>query len=171
MCRRKGKQKIHSLLPFSRWCPLTPWEVGLQGVKCFFWNTNIIIVNGPPSPPFPQLLLLSTHPMAWNIPLVSVGQLAWLCPLPGSCPLPPCWWGSAGAKPLQGHNTSAATNAQHSPGRAAMGKANSIPGTANTIIIIPADEPWNTKRKLLYQELALAHCYPTVIRMLWTKPS
>lgn len=38
------------------------------------------------SPPFSQLSLLSWCHMVWNIPLVSLGQLSWLCPLPRFCP-------------------------------------------------------------------------------------
>ena len=48
--------------------------------------------------PPPPLLLLSFTVYCWahyhmvkNIPLVSLGQLSWLCPFPTSCPPPGLW--------------------------------------------------------------------------------
>ena len=49
--------------------------------------------NAPHFLLLPLAFILSRRHMVWNIPLVSLGQLSWLCPLPRSCPPPAYWWG------------------------------------------------------------------------------
>ena len=87
--------------------------------------------------------------MAWNISLVSRGQLSWLCPLPPSC-APPAhslvgWcekqkrlWLRASTTAQQSlkhpHiiNTVFSTNLKHSPILATMKKINSLPAKTST---------------------------------------
>lgn len=53
------------------------------------------------SSPFSWLLLLRICHMMWNIPLGSLGQLSWLCPVPRSCPPSAYWWeGTVGDTPV-----------------------------------------------------------------------
>lgn len=41
-----------------------------------------------PSPSqLPKLIYSELHHIVWNIPLISLGQLSWPCPLPASCAL------------------------------------------------------------------------------------
>ena len=74
--------------------------------------------------------------VVWNIPLVSLGQRSWLCPLSTSCPplgeearAPQCCAGAVQQQPKHRCviNTVLGTNPKHSTIQAAMRKVNSIP--------------------------------------------
>lgn len=49
--------------------------------------------NVPHSSSLTQLSCLSWCYIVWNIPLVKLHQLTWLCPVLGSCHLSAPWWG------------------------------------------------------------------------------
>lgn len=101
-----------------------------------FQKTNIAVINTLSSPILSAFGMELAYGM--NIPLVTLGHLSWLCPIPRSWPSPAYWceWSPeetalvlcAGAQDQPKHwcviSTSLATKAKHSSVQAARGNIN-----------------------------------------------
>lgn len=125
----EAKKKQRLILFLSTDVQLLPWKQGFSSGCSRRRTQKHSKTNASSSSPlFFQILPLSRHHTAWNIPVVSLSQLSWLCPLPRSCPPQPTSEGgvldrwfqrcSAGTKALvqYQHLASYQCNTQHRHG-------------------------------------------------------
>lgn len=87
----KAKWEINSLFLIDGQMFSHFWTVGPSACVMLAWEGKRHNHEGLPSFSFPSAFIVE-HDMIWNIPLVSRSHLAWLCPLPASCPPQPTWW-------------------------------------------------------------------------------
>lgn len=92
---KKQKQGIHSPLPMGKWVFSHLQECRVSSHVTITWEDKRYHSHCVPLPPFSSRFIgWAWCHVAWNIPLISQGQLSWLCWPPASCDSKsPPWWG------------------------------------------------------------------------------
>lgn len=85
-CREVGERIEGTKRKAYRWRQHTTWRKNLQQVmqKHSLTTPTSLWVTAPEN--FPQCHCWAKSCMAWNISVVNLGQLSWLCPLQTLCP-------------------------------------------------------------------------------------